>query len=158
MRWDLIEKFEVLRKNEYAKAHKKFSGKEDFFLEHFTDDALVPQTLLIEMVAQAGGVLFGFGLDFKKEVILAKIRSARFEHVVRPPCALIIEARIDEAREEGAWISGTVQHKDQCVAEVSLLLVTVDTLLDNQTKIVFNDDFIEHFDIYNVAKASEGKR
>ena len=53
----------------------------------------MPEPLFIEMIAQAGGVLFGLGVDFKKEVILAKIEGARFEKTVVPPCRLVIEAR-----------------------------------------------------------------
>lgn len=155
MRWDLIEKFETLKKGEVARAFRNFSGREDFFAEHFPGRPLVPETLLIEMVAQTGGVLFGFGLDFKKEVILAKILSAEFFDAVKPPCLLVAEARIDDEREEGARVTGEVSLGAKIIARASILLVTVDSLEKDKTKIVFNDDFIEHFDIYNVAKASE---
>ena len=67
------------------------------------------------------------------------------------------EAQIDEEREEGAWVSGVVKLGEKTVAKASILLVTVNSLQENKTKIVFNDDFIERFDIYSVAKASEGK-
>ena len=157
MRWDLIEKFEILRKGEYAAAVKSFSGHEDFFSEHFPGDPLVPEPLFIEMIAQAGGVLFGLGIDFKKEVILAKIANARFFRAVRPPCQFLVEARIDDEREEGAWISGSVKMGDETVAEALVLLVTIDSLEANKKKIVFNNDFLEHFDVYNIAKASEDK-
>ena len=157
MRWDLIEKFESIKKGECAKAFRNFSGHEDFFDEHFPGNPLVPEPFFVEMIAQAGGVLFGLGFDFKKEVILAKILKAEFFYAVRPPCRLVVEARIDEEREEGAWISGVVRSNDRTVAEASILLVTVDGLQVSKTKIVFNDDFLEHFDIYNVAKASEAK-
>ena len=155
MRWDLIEKFEVLKKGEYAVAVKSFTGREDFFSEHFPDDPLVPEPLFVEMIAQAGGVLFGLGLDFKKEVILAKILHASFSRPVRPPCSFRVEARIDEEREEGAWVSGSVKLGDETIAKASILLVTIDSLAENKKKVVFNDDFLEHFDVYNVARASE---
>lgn len=157
MRWDLIDQFETLKKGSYAKAFKNFSGEEDFFAEHYPGAPIVPEPLFIEMVAQTGGVLFGFGLDFKKEVILAKILEAEFFETVKPPCCLVTEAKIDEEREEGAWVSGIVKLGEKIVAKASILLVTVDSLQENKSKIVFNDDFIEHFDIYNIAKASEGK-
>ena len=157
MRWDLIEKFEVLKKGEYAAAVKGFSGREDFFTENFPKNPLVPEPLFVEMIAQAGGVLFGLGLDFKKEVILAKIVNARFFKAVKPPCQFLVEARIDDEREEGAWISGTVKLGGETVAEASILLATIDSLETDKRKIVFNDDFLEHFNVYEIAKASEGK-
>ena len=158
MRWDLLEKFEILKKGEYARAVKSFSGDEDFFGEHFPGRPLVPEPLLVEMIAQTGGVLMGLGFDFKKEVILAKITEARFLREVSPPCRLLAEAWIKEGREEGAWISGTVKHGNECVARADILLVAMD-LFDQgrRRQVVFNENFLRHFDVYNVAKASENQ-
>ena len=157
MRWDLVDTFEVLKKNDFSKAVKAFDGTEDFFSEHEPGYPRVPESLFIEMIAQAGGVLFGLGIDFKKEVILAKIQTARFEKTVTPPCQLTIVARIENEREEGAWISGQVSQGGECVAMAKILLVTMEPLrgLLNQT-VVFNDHFLNHYDIYRIAKKSEG--
>ena len=157
MRWDLIDRFEILKKGVCAKALKSFHGDEDFFSEHDPGDPRVPEPLMIEMIAQVGGVLFGLGIDFKKEVILAKIEAARFERAVAPPCEFVVEAKIEEEREEGAWVSGTVKLDGQTIATARILLVTIDSLTDSPgKKIVFNDRFLKHYDIYRVAKQSEG--
>jgi len=163
MRWDLIEKFEVLKRESgpagrpYASAVKGFAGTEDFFKEHFPGRPLVPEPLFIEMIAQTGGVLYGLGFDFKKEVILAKIEKAEFLRAVAPPCEFLIEAAIEEEREEGAWITGTVKCGREVVTEAKILLVTMDTLETTpaEKKIVFNDGFLKHYDIANVVKLSE---
>ena len=156
MRWDLIDRFEILKKGDTARATKSFSGDEDFFLEHEPDRPRVPETLFLEMIAQAGGVLIGFGIDFKKEVILAKIEAARFERSVVPPCRFIVEARLEEEREEGAWIAGSVKQDGAVVATARIFLVTMDSLSGEEgKKIVFNDGFLKHYDIYNVAKKSQ---
>ncbi len=156
MRWDLIDQFEVLKKGAYARARKSFSGGEDFFKEHFPGKPLVPQVLFIEMIAQTGGVLFGLGMDFTKEVILAKIHDAKFVGQVAPPCAFCVEARLEEEREEGAWISGVVRQEEKMVAEAKILLVTFDALNENSgKKVVFNDHFLEHFNIREIARMSE---
>ena len=156
MRWDIIEKFEVLKKGQYSKAFKSFSGNEDFFREHFPGNPLVPEPLFIEMIAQAGGVLFGYSIDFKKEIILAKITNARFLKEVSPPCEFSIEAYLEEEREEGAWISGTVKVGEELVAEAQIILMSIDFFQNSKKEnVVFNENFLTHFDIYNVAKASE---
>ncbi len=167
MRWDLIGNFEVLKKGRYAVATKYFSGSEDFFEDHFPGKPLVPQTLMMEMIAQAGGVLFGFGFDFNKEVILAKISEAKFTREVAAPCDFLIRAELEEEREEGAWIFGRVSAikaladrsvASETVAEMRMLLVTFDSLEGGPGKrIVFNNGFLEHYNIYGVAKASEDK-
>jgi len=159
MRWDLIDKFEVLKKGSYARARKSFSGGEDFFKEHFPGKPLVPQALLIEMIAQTGGVLFGLGMNFEKEVILAKIHDAKFSGQVAPPCAFCVEATLEEEREEGAWISGVVRQEEKIVAQAKILLVTFDALNENSgKKVVFNEHFLNHFNIWEVAKLSEASQ
>lgn len=156
VRWDLVEKFDVLKKGRFARARKAFTGAEDFFAEHFPGKPLVPEPFFIEMIAQTGGVLFGLGMDFQKEVILAKIENARFFKPVAPPCALIVEAGIEEAREEGAWISGVVSQGSEKVAQAKILLAAVDSLTGRKNgKIVFNENFLKQYRIYEVARTSE---
>ena len=156
MRWDLVDKFEVLQKGRRACARKSFSGREDFFSEHHPGKPVMPEPFFIEMIAQTGGVVFGLGFDFKKEVILAKIESARFFTPVSPPCAFQIEALIEEEREEGAWISGTVNQKGAKVAQARILLVAVDSLSGHPGgRIVFSEHFLKQYQIYEIAKASE---
>ena len=157
MRWDLLDRFEVLKKNEVAKAFKTFSGEEDFFAEHHPGDPSMPEPLFIEMIAQTGGVLYGLGIEFKKEVILVKIEDAEFQTVVRPPCRLEVEARITGESEDGAWISGEVRQEGKRVASARILLIAIESLNGlSSGKIVFNDHFLSHYDIWNVAKKSEG--
>lgn len=154
MRWDLVTRFETLKKGSHSRAVKLFSGHEDFFKEHFPGKPLVPQPFFIEMIAQAGGVLFGLGLDFKKEVILAKIEDARFYGDVPPPCELLIEAQLEEEREDGAWVCGAVSLAGKKVAQARILLAAVDGLVDGKTKIVFNEAFMQEYRILEVARAS----
>lgn len=110
------------------------------------------------MIAQAGGVLFGLGLDFKKEVILAKISKAAFKAPVSPPCEFIIEAEIREEREEGALIFGTVKQEGREVASAEIILMTVSSgQLAPSKSIVFNEKFMKHYDILNVAAFTEAR-
>lgn len=156
MRWDLIDKFEVLKKGALSRAYRDFTGREDFFEDHFPGQPVVPQSLLIEMVAQAGGVLFGLEIQFCKEVILAKIERAHFPHFMVPPCRLSVEAVFEDANEDGARIKGVVKQGDRVAAEVELFLVAMDSLEGLPKKnIVFNDYFLSHYDILNVVKQSE---
>lgn len=155
MRWHLLKKFEYLRPGRPARALQSFSGREDFFAERFPGKPAVPEPLFIEMIAQTGGVLYGVQLGFSKEVVLAKIDSARFAREVTPPCDLVVEAGIEEEREEAAWITGVVKDRGETVAEARLLLVAVDALEGPAGKIVFNDGFLKFFDVANVLKASE---
>ncbi len=159
MRWELLDNFDFLKKHSRAVARKAYSGKEDFFSEHTPGRPRVPEPLFLEMIAQTGGVLYGLGLDFKKEVILAKITQAKFGSPVAPPCEFTVEARIRDEREEGALIWGAVKCKGVEVASAEILLVAVEAgTLAGRGKIVFNDTFMTHFKIYEVAERSEKEK
>ena len=155
MRWDLVTSFEVLKKGVYSRAVKSYSGFEDFFKEHFPGKPLVPQAFFIEMIAQTGGVLFGLGLDFKKEIILAKAEEVEFFLDVAPPCELVIEARIQDEREDGAWISGAVTHNGVIAARAKSLLAVVDHLVEGKTNIVFNEIFMKKYNVLEIARQSQ---
>lgn len=157
MRWDLIDRFEILKRGEHSRAVKSFTGEEDFFSEHYPGRPLVPEPLFLEMIAHAGGVLYGLQIDFKKEVILAKIEDVRFSGPVAPPCELVVDAVLDEAREEAAWVRGTVRARNEIVAAARIFLVTLEPLSATAGKrVVFNERLLSHYDVYNVAKKSEG--
>lgn len=155
MRWDLVTRFEVLKKGDFSRAVKEYQGDEDFFKYHFPGKPRVPQAFLIEMIAQAGGVLFGLSLNFQKEIILAKIEEAEFFSDVKPPCQLVIEARIGDEREDGAWISGTVSCGEKEVAKANILLAVVDTLIEGKKNIVFNEAFMKKYQILEIARQSQ---
>ena len=155
MRWDLVDTFEILKKGVHARARKKLTGSEDFFGEHFPGKPRVPQPLLLEMIAQTGGVLLGVGCDFKKEVVLAKISGARFSRSVTPPCEFVIEAEILEEREQGGRVAGRVKLRGEKVAEAEIMLAMIDGLEKGKKQIIFNEGFLKHYDIYNVVKKSE---
>jgi 3-hydroxyacyl-[acyl-carrier-protein] dehydratase len=155
MRWLLLTRFEVLKKHSHSRARMSFSGSEDFFADHYPQKPSVPQTLMIEMIAQTGGVLYGLDIDFAKEVILAKIDQAEFPVEVLPPCELVVEARIEEESDSGVWISGTVRCQDQKVAAARLMLITTESLRGDGQMVVFNKRFMDYFDIVNVAKKNE---
>lgn len=156
MRWDLLDRFDEIRKGERSSARKSFRGDEDFLAENFPGMPLVPEALLIEMIAQAGGVLVGLAVDFQREVILAKIGSFRSHGPLTAPCDLRVEARVDVAREEASWITGTVLQGERPAAEASILLVTMSYLKEGLDRsVVFSDKFLRHYGIRELAARSE---
>ncbi len=151
MRWDLLDKFVVLKRGSHSRATKRFDGTEDLFQDHFPGNAMVPGALMLEMIAQTGGVLAGLSSDFTKEVILVKIIDAKFHADVPATADLTIDARLTEDREDGAWIEGEVYNKDQRVAEAKIMLAKIDRLAESGRAIVFHDAFMKHFNIKELA-------
>ncbi|MCG3177211.1 MAG: hypothetical protein MOGMAGMI_02179 [Candidatus Omnitrophica bacterium] len=152
MRWDLIGHFETLRPHELGVAEREFTGGEDFFAEHLPGAPRLPEPLLIELVAQTGGVLYGAGLDFSREVILAKVEATDFPSPVVPPCRLRVTARLEDEREEATWVTGEVTCEGRTVARVRLFLVTFERL-GQGSGIVFNERFMDRYKIRELLSA-----
>ena len=59
MRWIWIDRFLEFQRGKSAKALKNLSFAEDYFAEHFPGYPVMPGTLILEGLAQTGGILVG---------------------------------------------------------------------------------------------------
>lgn len=112
MRWIWIDKFLEFTPKVSARALKNLSLAEDHFAEHFPGYPVMPVALMLEGLAQTGGILVGHANDFREKVVLAKITSAKFLREVLAGEQLIYETEILILRPEGASIKGRVFAKE----------------------------------------------
>ena len=77
MRWFWIDRFLEFESGRYAKAVKNVSLAEDYLHDHFPQLSRVPNSLVIEGLAQTGGLLVCEHNQFTEKVILAKIPKVR---------------------------------------------------------------------------------
>ena len=78
MRWTWIDRFTEFVSGKTATAVKALSLAEDHFADHFPGFPVMPAALMLEGLAQTGGILVGEANDFKEKVVLAKIPTAKF--------------------------------------------------------------------------------
>src|SRR6185295_3873122 len=78
MRWLWIDRFLEFERGKTARAIKNLSMAEDHFADHFPGYPVMPAALMLEGLAQTGGILVGEANEFKEKVILAKIPRAMF--------------------------------------------------------------------------------
>ncbi len=121
MRWIHIDDMLELKEGEYARAVKTVPADSDYLEYHYPGCPIMPHSLLIESMAQTAGILIGKSIAFKKDVILAKIDSADFFSITRPGDRLIIEAKAEEMREEGASMECRISCGDRDVARCRLV-------------------------------------
>lgn len=108
MRWLWIDRFLEFVPRKSARAIKNLSLAEDLFAEHFPGYPVMPAALILEGLAQTGGILVGEANDYKEKVVLAKIVSARFSREALAGEVLIYDTEILNLRPEGASIQGKV--------------------------------------------------
>src|SRR6516162_7742570 len=108
MRWIWIDRFLDFQRGKSARALKNLSLAEDHFADHFPGYPVMPGCLILEGLAQTGGILVGEVNDFREKVVLAKIPHARFHGEALAGQQLIYEVEVLHLRPEGAAVQGRV--------------------------------------------------
>jgi len=108
MRWLWIDRFLEFRSRQSARALKNLSLAEDIFRDHFPGYPVMPAALILEGLAQTGGILVGEANDFQEKVVLAKIVSAKFEREALAGETLVYDVSVLNLRPEGASVQGKV--------------------------------------------------
>jgi 3-hydroxyacyl-[acyl-carrier-protein] dehydratase len=108
MRWLWIDRFLEFRRGQSARAIKNLSMAEDLFADHFPGYPVMPAALMLEGLAQTGGILVGEARNFQEKVVLAKIVSAKFQREALAGETLVYDVTIVTLRDEGASVQGRV--------------------------------------------------
>jgi len=108
MRWLWLDRFLEFESGKRARALKNLSLSEDLFRDHFPGYPVMPAALMIEGLAQTGGILVGEANDFQEKVVLAKIVWARFPREAVAGQVLVYDVDILVLRAEGASVHGRV--------------------------------------------------
>jgi 3-hydroxyacyl-[acyl-carrier-protein] dehydratase len=126
MRWIWIDKFIEFDSGKRAVAVKNITLAEEHLHDHFPGFPVMPESLMIEAMAQTSGILVGEAKNFKEKVILAKIKKAVFFDYVRPGDTLKIDAKIESISLEAASTAGKITCGDKLVAEIDLMFSHID--------------------------------
>lgn len=105
-------------------ALKNVTINEPFFQGHFPDKPIMPGVLIIEAMAQVGGVLAyetGSPEQRGKLIYFMAMDRVRFRKPVVPGDQIIFEARILKFRTKVAKMSGRALVDNQLVAEAELM-------------------------------------
>ncbi len=121
MRWFWIDKFIEFESGRRAKAIKCVSLAEDYLTDHFPQYPIFPNSLVIEGLAQTGGLLVCEHNQFTEKVILAKVPKVHFHFHARPGDMLTYEASIEYLNSEGAAVRATSYMGDRLQAQAELV-------------------------------------
>jgi 3-hydroxyacyl-[acyl-carrier-protein] dehydratase len=126
MRWFWIDKFVEFESGKFAKAVKNVSLAEEHLHDHFPGFAIMPGSLMIEGMAQTGGILLGEMNQFKHIVILAKVPKMTFHSWATPGDSIIYHATLIRESEEGGSVEVTAKVGDRLVADGEIMFVHLD--------------------------------
>ena len=136
MRWIWIDRFLEFDSGKSARAVKNLSVAEDYFADHFPGYPIMPAALILEGLAQTGGILVGEANNFQEKVVLAKLPWARFYREALAGEQLIYDVQMLHLRPEGAAVQGRVCSDGNLVAEAEIFFAHLDQSRSQQ---VFGD-------------------
>jgi 3-hydroxyacyl-[acyl-carrier-protein] dehydratase len=119
----LIDRVTTGTIGESITALKNVSNNEPFFQGHFPGKPVMPGVLVIEAMAQAGGVLSHvtmIDLEPKPLFFLAGVDNARFRRTVLPGDQLVIQVDVERVKR-GIWFykcNATVDGKIAVAADI----------------------------------------
>ncbi len=100
---------------------------EEFFQGHFPGNPIMPGVLIIEAMAQTGGIMMLNGNDNinDMQVYFMGIDKARFRKPVVPGDTLVIEAVMKSRRRSVCQFDGKAYVRGELVCEASLMATVV---------------------------------
>ena len=126
MRWFWIDRFTELVSGKSAVAVKNVSLSEEVIDDYAPGRTFFPSSLIIEGLAQTGGLLVGQMSDFNDRVVLAKISKCKFYREAYPGETLTYRVKIDNQEGIGAMVQGTSHIGDELQCEIELMFASLD--------------------------------
>jgi 3-hydroxymyristoyl/3-hydroxydecanoyl-(acyl carrier protein) dehydratase len=124
VRYILLDRITALQPPELARGIKCVSLSDDLFADHFPGHPVMPGAMILEALAQLGGVLLEATMRQRDRhdlhAILTMADRAKFRHVVRPGDRIDLEARCERATEDGGQVQAHARVDDTLVTEAQL--------------------------------------
>ncbi|MCH7990747.1 MAG: beta-hydroxyacyl-ACP dehydratase [Planctomycetes bacterium] len=158
MRWIWIDKFIEFNSGRSAVALKNVTLAEEHLHDHFPGYALMPASLMLEGMAQTGGILIGKTKNFEQIVILAKVPKVTFYGFVSPGDSMIYDVKLIDLRDEGGTVECTAHVGERLVAEAEIVFAHLeqdDEQFGNidQKNFVFSTNLLK---VMDVGQAGDG--
>lgn len=106
---------------------KNVTINEPYFQGHYPGDPIMPGVLVIEALAQIGGILLSQALEHKGKVaVLLSLDKAKFRRAVRPGDQLMLEAEAIRVRSNTGHVKGWARVGGELVAEAEIKFILTD--------------------------------
>lgn len=126
MRWFWVDRFVEFESGSHAKAIKNVTLSEDHLHDHQPGFPVMPASLILEGLAQTGGILLGEQRQFSRMVILAKVPRMTFHGWACPGDTLTYSVKLMDSRDEGGMVEVSAHVGDRLVAEGEIVFAHVD--------------------------------
>ncbi|MFO0410655.1 MAG: beta-hydroxyacyl-ACP dehydratase [Planctomycetota bacterium] len=126
MRWFWIDRFIEFVRETRARTIKNITFGEEPLDNYLQSCPHYPHSLMIEGMAQTGGLLVSEPEGFTRKTVLAKVSKATFHRVIVPGDCIELEAVVQAKHATGAVIDGKSTCDGQTVAQMELWFAFLD--------------------------------
>ena len=126
MRWFWVDRFTEFVSGQTATSEKSVSLSEEVVDDYAPGRTHFPSSLIVEGLAQTGGLLLGQMSDFKDRVVLAKISKSKFHFEAYPGDTLTYHITLGPQEGIGAVAVGTSHVNGRLQAEIELMFAKLD--------------------------------
>ncbi len=126
----LIDRAEAFCPGQSLVGIKCVTINEPFFLGHFPGNPVMPGVLIVEALAQTGGLLMSKSWDVDPEgkiILFMSVDNCRFRYPVRPGDVLRMEVSVQRVRGDVVKFRGRGMVGDKLAAEAEFAAMLVDT-------------------------------
>lgn len=110
----------------YVLAQKNVTFNESFFQGHFPEAPIMPGVLILEALAQAGGILVHLRGQKDKIAVLLSVNHAKFRQPVKPGDVLLLKCQGLHFSSKGGRVKAEALVNDKVAAEAEIAFVFVD--------------------------------
>ncbi len=121
MRWFWVDRFTEFESGKFAAGIKNVSLDQEAVDDYSLAYPMFPPTLVIEGLAQLGGIMLHEHFGFTKRIVLAKIGSAKYHGRAQPGDQMHYRVQLGSASEAGATITATSHIDGRLHAEADLM-------------------------------------
>jgi len=141
MRFFLIDRITTWEPGTLAEGTKNVSLSEDFFDDHFPRRPVMPGVLILEGMAQLGGLLLEASLqlqyDKSAKAVVTVLERTKFRTMIKPGDSLRYRTEVMALNELGGKIKATAKLDDKLVTSTEMVFAFKyldDPLLDSKRK------------------------
>ncbi|MCL6503089.1 MAG: beta-hydroxyacyl-ACP dehydratase [Pirellulales bacterium] len=159
MRWIWIDKFLEFESGKRAVAIKNVTLAEEYLHEHVPGFPTMPNSLVLEGLAQTGGLLVGEVNAFSEKVILAKVPRITFHFSAVPGDCLRYTAVLEYVKPDGAMVGVTSHVGERLQAEGEIVFAHLND--SGRTRTLFEPkNFVftmKLLRVFDVGRTADGK-
>ncbi len=159
MRWFWIDRFTEFVRSDRSAGIKNICLTEPQILDYQPGFPVMPRSLIVEGLAQTGGLLVAEHFHYDKRVVLAKVGRARFHGHALVGDTLRYQAKIERADDAGAFVTAQSHIGERLHGEFELFFAFLDDSFpgDNWDPADFIS-MLRLLGIYDVGVDENGKR